>query len=74
MTRRDDDDELDGYERQVGLRLHRAGLMNQPTVVEPCACGGEVRLVRRAWEELIAAMATHQASRQHVTWRKREGL
>lgn len=68
----------DAYEHQPGARTKGArqvGLVNARGHVQRCACGGEIVVTRREYEaDLVAAMATHQATPRHATWRARRGL
>lgn len=70
MTRRE---ELDAYEHREDVRLRAPlGLTNPPIVVEPCVCGGEILVTRKARDELEGAVATHNATMRHRRWRDRE--
>lgn len=63
----------DAYEHQPGREPARGlGLTNASAAIQRCACGGEIVVVRASAEdELVAAIATHQETPRHLTWRRR---
>lgn len=68
----------DGYEHRAPKDIGppepkpSLGLVNPPTHVSRCACGGEVIATRMTDDELAAAVWAHQTTLGHQAWANRQ--
>lgn len=66
----------DAYEHQPKPReaARGVGVINPKADIEPCACGGEIVVIRRTEAEMTSAITTHAETDQHKAWRRRRKI
>lgn len=65
----------DGYEHRaprMPTPARGVGVVNPPTYVSACACGGEVVVTRMDDDNLAAAVWAHASTLGHQAWRNRQ--